>query len=74
MQLDDGTTSVTGDQDAESAVNLRGVSRFELFRSRLGRRSRPQVRAYDWAGADDDIETVLGDWFSFGPSPLPIVE
>jgi hypothetical protein len=50
------------------------VSVFELFRSRLGRRSREQVRDYDWTGGDADIDVVLERWFNFGPSPLPIVE
>jgi len=74
IMFDDGSTVTTGDADASSAVILRGVTRFELFRSRLGRRSEPQVRAYDWSGSDADIETVIGDWFGFGPSRLPIEE
>ena len=60
--------------DSTSTVVLRGVSVFELFRSRLGRRSREQVRDYDWTGSDADIDAVLERWFNFGPSPLPIEE
>jgi hypothetical protein len=45
-----------------------------LFRSRLGRRSRQQVRSYDWQGSDADVEAVIDRWFSFGPSLVPIVE
>jgi hypothetical protein len=70
----DGRSVETGDQTAASNVTLRGATTFELFRSRLGRRSRSQVRAYDWQGDDADIEAVIDGWFSFGPSPLPIVE
>jgi hypothetical protein len=74
IELDDGRAVVSGDADSSSAVALRGVSVFELFRSRLGRRSREQVRSYDWTGSDGDIDAVLERWFNFGPSPLPIVE
>jgi hypothetical protein len=73
VELDDGRVVVSGDTDGPSVI-LRGVSTFELFRSRLGRRSREQVRGYDWAGTDADIDAVLERWFTFGPSPLPIVE
>jgi hypothetical protein len=73
IELDDGSTA-TSNPDAAATVTLRGATRFELFRSRLGRRSRRQVRAYDWSGADADIEAVIDGWFSFGPSLVPIVE
>jgi hypothetical protein len=74
IEIADGTAIVTGDVDAASTVTLRGMSRFELFRSRLGRRSREQMRSADWAGAQADIDAVLDRWFGFGPSPSPIVE
>jgi hypothetical protein len=74
IEFEDGSTVNTGDAGAETAVTLRGATRFELFRSRLGRRSRQQVRSYDWHGSDADIEAVIDRWFSFGPSPAPIVE
>jgi len=74
IELDDGRVVVSGDTDGTSGVVLRDVSVFELFRSRLGRRSREQVRGYDWTGSDADIDAVLERWFNFGPSPLPIVE
>jgi len=74
IEFDDGRSVETGDRTAASIVTLRGATTFELFRSRLGRRSLPQVRSYDWQGDDADIEAVIDDWFSFGPSPLPIVE
>jgi uncharacterized protein (TIGR03083 family) len=74
IELDDGRVVVSGDTDGVPSVVLRGVSLFELFRSRLGRRSREQVLDYDWIGSDADIDTVLARWFNFGPSPLPIVE
>lgn len=74
IDVDDGSSVTTGDVAAPSTVTLRGVTRFELFRSRLGRRSRSQVRSYDWSGSDDDIDAVIDEWFNFGPSPLPIFE
>ncbi len=74
VELVDGRVVVTGNTDGASGVVVRGVSVFELFRSRLGRRSREQVRDYDWTGSDADIDAVLERWFNFGPSPLPIVE
>ena len=74
IEFGDGSTVTTGDLDAGNVVTLRGATTFELFRSRLGRRSRHQVRAYDWSGADNDIEAVVDVWFAFGPSLVPIVE
>jgi hypothetical protein len=74
VELDDGSTVTSGNPDAAAAVTLRGATRFELFRSRLGRRSREQVRGYDWSGTDADVESVIDVWFSFGPSSVPIVE
>jgi hypothetical protein len=74
VELDDGRAVVSGDPDGTSDVVLRGASVFELFRSRLGRRNREQVRNYDWTGNDADIDAVLERWFHFGPSSLPIVE
>jgi hypothetical protein len=74
VELDDGRVVVSGDPDGVASVVLRDVSVFELFRSRLGRRSREQVLDYDWTGSDADIDAVLARWFNFGPSPLPIVE
>ena len=74
VELDDGRVVVSGDADGVPGVVLRDVSVFELFRSRLGRRSREQVRGYDWTGSDADVDAVLERWFNFGPSPLPIVE
>lgn len=74
IEFDDGSSVATGDPNAASTVTLRGATRFELFRSRLGRRSREQVRGYDWSGAAADVDAVIEHWFSFGPSPLPIVE
>jgi hypothetical protein len=41
-------------------------------RSRLGRRTRAQVAAFSWSEAPSD--DLLSEWFTFGPSELPIVE
>jgi uncharacterized protein (TIGR03083 family) len=49
-----------------------GLSDFEVFRSRLGRRSAAQVRAYAWVEPPDDAQ--LTGWFIFGPSLADIDE
>lgn len=76
IELSDGG-AVTGSRpsaDGGPTVTLRGVTSFEIFRSRLGRRTLGQVEAYDWSGPSDRIAAVMGDWFEFGPSDVVIVE
>jgi hypothetical protein len=53
-------------------LRLSGVSGFDVARSRLGRRSRDQVVAWDWSEPVGD--EVLTAWFRFGPNPVDIVE
>ncbi len=60
---------VLGPQD--TPVSLR-VSRFELFRAALGRRSPAQVSAYDWVGADP--APYLRHFFVFSPRLDPLTE
>ena len=55
-------------------VELSGATPFEVFRSKLGRRSRSQVEAYDWIGEPAAVAAVLDSWFEFGPAAQPIVE
>ncbi|RLE25034.1 MAG: hypothetical protein DRJ50_03675 [Actinobacteria bacterium] len=76
IEFEDGRSfSSGGEADTDSlGVTLRGVTPFDLFRSRLGRRTRDQVRGLDWVGADEDIDLVIDDWFVFGPSEIPIDE
>lgn len=50
------------------------LDRFELFRSRLGRRTRDQARRLDWTGSSDAVESALDHWFVFGPNSTPILE
>ena len=50
---------------AAAADTVLRVSRFELFRSVLGRRSAAQVLAYDWGGTDPT--KLLRYFFVFGP-------
>jgi uncharacterized protein (TIGR03083 family) len=70
IAFDDGTTAtIDGEGDP---LSLRGVTRYEFARSRLGRRTRDQVAGYDWSRPPGD--EVLTDWFAFGPAELPIVE
>jgi uncharacterized protein (TIGR03083 family) len=79
VELTDGRrsafTSVEAEHDLENPhdrISVRGLDAFELFRSRLGRRSADQVRRYDWSEPPSD--EVLDAWFFFGPSPVDIVE
>jgi uncharacterized protein (TIGR03083 family) len=72
VALGDGRSFTTGEGDV--AATLQGVSGFEVFRSRLGRRSRSQVRQYDWTGADADVLAAIDAWFVFGPADSPVVE
>ena len=58
----------------ERGVELRGVTPFEVFRSKLGRRSRAQIEEYDWVGEPAALATALDAWFEFGPAPQPVLE
>jgi uncharacterized protein (TIGR03083 family) len=64
----------SGPAEGSAAVTLQRITPFELFRSRPGRRSREQMRAWDWAGDDADVEAVLDVWAVFGPTTAPIIE
>jgi uncharacterized protein (TIGR03083 family) len=70
----DGRPIRSGPADGPAAVTLERITPFELFRSRPGRRSREQMRAWKWVGDDADIDAVLDVWAFFGPTPTPIVE
>jgi uncharacterized protein (TIGR03083 family) len=66
---------VTPDGDAIGASDapvVLNVSRFDLFRSRLGRRSRAQVASFDWGGADP--KPYFDAFFSFGPRDTDLNE
>lgn len=69
-----GRTIRSGPAEGAAAVVLPWISSFELFRSRPGRRSRAQLRAWNWVGDDADIDAVLDVWAFFGPTPTDIVE
>jgi len=45
---------------------------FEVFRLRMGRRSRDQVAALDWSPPPSDA--VLDGLFVFGPAVAPVIE
>jgi hypothetical protein len=45
---------------------------FEVFRFRLGRRTRQQVADLDWTPVPDDA--LLDSLFIFGPAAAPLVE
>ena len=63
----DGSVYEVGPIDATAAATL-SISKFDMFRSRLGRRTREQVRALEWGGDDAAIEAAIAAWFIFGPS------
>jgi hypothetical protein len=69
----DGTSCVAGTPGAQRQVEL-NTSKFEVFRSRLGRRTLEQVRGLDWSGDASDIDSVVASWFNFGPSQIIIDE
>jgi uncharacterized protein (TIGR03083 family) len=72
VTLGNGRSFTTGDGDV--AATLHGVSGFEIFRSRLGRRSRSQVEQYDWTGIDADVAAAIDAWFIFGAAASPVIE
>ena len=74
VELADGRVIRSGPTEPEAAVVLTGITAFDVFRSRPGRRSRRQVRAWDWSGTDADVDTVVDRWFVFGPATDPIIE
>lgn len=65
---DGGRQDQPGDGDQ---LVLRDVTPFEVFRSRLGRRTRGQVLDYDWS---EDPSELLDTWFIFGPAAVDIGE
>lgn len=73
ISYDDGSEHVAGAPDAASTATL-SISKFEMFRSRLGRRTRGQVRGLDWGGDDAAIDAAVAGWFVFGPSEIAIDE
>ncbi len=68
--LTDGRKFVAGAGSPQLTVSR--LQPFEVFRSRLGRRSAHQVRAYGWSAPPSDA--LLASWFLFGPNDHDIVE
>lgn len=73
IAYDDASEHVVGPSNAPSSATL-SISKFEMFRSRLGRRTLAQVRAFDWGGDRAAIDTVIAAWFMFGPSEIVVDE
>jgi hypothetical protein len=73
ITYEDGSEHVVGATGAASNARL-SISKFETFRSRLGRRTRDQVREFDWAGDETAVDAVMAGWFTFGPSQIVIDE
>jgi hypothetical protein len=72
VEFTDG--SIAGAVTESDALVLSDVTPFEVFRSRLGRRSRVQVEGYDWTGEPERIAAVIDHWFAFGPAEEAIIE
>lgn len=68
VRTEDGEVRV-GPEDGEPA--LLTTTRFEAFRWRLGRRSRRQLAAMDWAG---DPAPYLDSLCAFGPAAADVLE
>jgi uncharacterized protein (TIGR03083 family) len=68
IELED--TDEGDETDAKATITLRTTS-FDFFRLRMGRRSRDQVLALDWSG---NPEPIVDELFTFGPSPVALVE
>lgn len=73
IRTEDGDTPArtTADRPPTAETTVLTTSVFELFRWRMGRRSRAQMAAMDWSG---DPGPFLDHLAVFGPSPLDIVE
>ncbi|HEU0171819.1 MAG TPA: maleylpyruvate isomerase family mycothiol-dependent enzyme [Acidimicrobiales bacterium] len=75
-----GDATIVADLDDEVARSHPGTggehhlrtTPFEVFRFRLGRRSRQQVAELDWTPVPDDA--VLDSLFIFGPATAALVE
>lgn len=64
----------TGDEYGEGPAAVEALTPFEVFRSRLGRRTPEQLREWAWSGPEADIDASIGQWFAFGPNLAPIHE
>ncbi len=62
------TASDDDDKDVDLTLT---TTAFEVFRFRLGRRSRSQLRAMDWSG---DPTPLIDKMTVFGPEPYDIIE
>lgn len=71
VHLDDGASVDVGAGGPPIELT---TSRFEVFRSMLGRRTVDQVRGLAWTGDAAAIDLAVDGWFTFGPSDRPIQE
>jgi uncharacterized protein (TIGR03083 family) len=62
---------LVGGDDAHIEPLTLATSEFELFRWRMGRRSRRQLAAMDWSG---DPSAVIGELTIFGPAARDVKE
>jgi uncharacterized protein (TIGR03083 family) len=70
IEFDDGGSAMT--RGSGDPITVSDLTPFELVRSRLGRRTRQQVAGYTWS--EPVPESILDQWFIFGPAPHPIHE
>lgn len=73
VTYDDGSEHVVGASDATATASLT-ITKFDMFRSRLGRRTVDQVRGFAWSGDAEAIDVAVENWFAFGPSEIIIDE
>jgi hypothetical protein len=75
-----GDATIVADLDGDVARSQPGTGTehhlrttpFEVFRFRLGRRTRQQVADLEWTPVPDDA--LLDSLFIFGPAAAPLVE
>lgn len=74
VEFDDGRSFTSGDASDGNGAAVSGLSTFEVYRSRLGRRARSQVENYAWTGDADLVAAAIDAWFNFGPAEHPVNE
>jgi uncharacterized protein (TIGR03083 family) len=72
VTFEDASVLRTGTAGASSVALA--TTKFEIFRSMLGRRTPEQVRDLNWNGDPATVDAVVAGWFYFGPSEIPIDE
>ncbi len=75
VELADGRSrSAAGPMTTRTSVTLAASRRSSCSAPARVVAARAQVRAWDWTGADADIDAVVAVWSFFGPATDPIIE